>query len=287
VAVKRGADTIVRTAVLKPRPFETSPTADVLYLSVPVRGARRRVIVTRPHRAGRLPAMMIMQGVGCYSLDGTDRRSGYGRVISAFEDKGYVTMRVEKTGERDSEGPPCTDLSATADLEAEGYIAGLKALKSYDFVDPARIVVFAHSMGPVVGSMAVSEVPVRAFVAVETLGTSWYEYDIERVRVQAGLSLAPDEVDAFVREYEPCSQRFFVEKQRAEDLLKTPGCREVLEPFAPVPYTYMQSVADISLGRQWKGTDFPVLVVYGTASAVVSARQGQYLAEMLNRMRPG
>jgi uncharacterized protein len=276
-----------RVATLKPQPYETSPNGEVLYRSVEVRGARRRVIVNRPHRDGKLPAVLVMQGVGCYSLDSADRKSGYGRVVAALEEKGYVTMRVEKTGEGDSEGPPCGDLSATADVEAAGWLAGLRALKSYDFVDPTRVFVFAHSMGPVTGSLIVGEEAVRGWVSVETIGMSWYEYDIERTRVQAGLHSRPDEVDRHVREYEPCSHRFFVEKLRPEELLKTPECSRVLEPLAGVPYTYMQSVADISLGRQWRGGDFPVLVVYGTASSVTTAHQSQYLVDTINRWRPG
>jgi pimeloyl-ACP methyl ester carboxylesterase len=287
VKVRRGAEETVRTAVLKPRPFETSPHAEVLYRSVEAPGGRRRVIVTRPRREGKLPAVLFMQGLGCYSLDGTDRRGGYGRVIDALEQRGYVTMRVEKTGEGDSEGPLCTDLGSTADQEAAGWVAGLRALKKYDFVDPARVFVFAHSMGPIVGSMAVAEEPVRGFLAVETIGTSWYEYDLERVRVQAALNAPPDQVDREVREYAPCSHRFFVEKARPEELLKTDGCGRVLTPLGAVPYTYMHSVADISLGKQWKGGEFPVLVIYGTASPVTTARQSRYLVEIINRWRPG
>jgi pimeloyl-ACP methyl ester carboxylesterase len=284
--VKRGAEEIVLTAVLKARPFETSPHAEVLCRSVEVRGARRRAIVTRPRRQGRMPAVLIMQGLGCYSLDGTDRRSGYGRVIEALEEKGYVTMRVEKTGEGDSEGPLCTDLRSTADQEAAGWVAGLRALKQYDFVDPARVFVFAHSIGPIVGSLAVSEESVRGFIAVETIGTSWYEYDLERTRVQAGLRLRPDEVDVEVRDYELCSHKFFVEKLRPDEL-RAANCERVLTPFGAAPYTYMQSVGDISLGKQWRSGDFPVLVVYGTGSPVTTARQSQYLAELINRFRPG
>jgi pimeloyl-ACP methyl ester carboxylesterase len=94
-------------------------------------------------------------------------------------------------------------------------------------------------------------------------------------------------VDQAVREYEPCSHRFFVEKQRPDQLLETPACRAVISPFGAVPYTYMQAVADISLGRQWKQADFPVLVIYGTASPVTTARQNEYLAEIINRYHPG
>lgn len=287
VAVRHGNDEVVRAAVLKPRPYETSPHADVLYRSVDVRGSRKRVIVTRPHRAGRMPAVLLMQGLGCYSLDGTDRKSGYGRILSALEEKGFVTMRVEKTGEGDSEGPSCSDLSATPDLEADGWLAGLRALKTYDFVDPAKVFVLAHSMGPVVGSLISGEEPVRGFIAVETVGTSWFEYDLERLRVQVGLRSTPEATDASVREYEPCAHRFFIEKQRPEELLKTPACQRVLAPFGPVPYTYMQAVADISLGKQWKAAEFPVLVVYGTGSPVTTARQNRALAELINRWHPG
>ena len=44
---------------------------------------------------------------------------------------------------------------------------------------------------------------------------------------------------------------------------------------------------EISLGQQWKGGVFPVLVIYGTASPITTARQSQYLVELINRWRPG
>jgi len=274
--------------VLQPRPLETAPNAEVLYRSIGVRGLRRRVIVTRPNNhPGRLPAVLLMPGLGCESLDNIDRKTGYGAVIAAFEERGYVTMRVEKTGEGDSQGPLCTDFAATPDLEAEGYLAGLRALKTYDFVDPQKVFVFAHSMGPVVGSLAVAQEPVRGFIAVETVGTSWFEYDLERSRVQHGLHALPDEVDRYMREYEVCSHHFYVEKMRPEDLAATPGCEDMTSPFGPVPYTYMQAVADISLGRQWKEADFPILVVYGTTSPVTTAHQSHYLVDLINRFHPG
>ncbi len=286
--ILRNGESLAKTAVLKPRPLETSPRADVIYASLPVRGSLRRAIVTHPRKPGRRPAILLMQGVGCYSIETADRQSGYGRIVDEFEQRGFVTMRVEKTGEGDSEGPACEDASALPSLEAEGYVAGLRALKKYDFVDPAKVFVFAHSMGPVVGSLAIAQEPVRGFIAVETVGTSWFEYDLERLRLQAGLNgKAPDEVDAEVREYTACSYRFYLGKETSAQLDNTPACRGFTRPFGGTPAAYMQAVADISLGSQWKQADFPVLVVYGTASPVTTARQGRYLAELINRLHPG
>ncbi|MGD0618533.1 MAG: alpha/beta fold hydrolase [Bryobacteraceae bacterium] len=287
IAVTRGAQELNLTATLKPRPFESRPDADVLYWSVNVGSARRRVIVTRPHRNGRLPAILLMQGLGCDSMDGLNSQTGYGAVLAAFEGLGFVTMRLEKTGVGDSEGPDCTDPAATPDLEAEGYLAGLRALKSYDFVDPAKVFVFAHSMGPVVGSLAIAREPVRGFIAVETVGTDWFEYDLERYRVQHSLGAPPDKVDSDLRAYEICSYRFYVEKQRPEDLAKTLGCDIMTAPFGDVPYTFMQAVADISLGRQWKNADFPVLIIYGTSSPVTTSHQSRALVSLINRLHPG
>jgi hypothetical protein len=286
IGILRGSERSVRAATLKPRPYETSPYAEVIYDSVRVRGARRRTIVTRPRRSGKLPAVLFEQGLGCYSLDNTPRNEGYGAVISALEQRGFVTMRVEKTGEGDSEGPACSDLGSLPDLEAAGWLAGLRALKQYDFVDPEKVFVFAHSMGPVTGSLWLGEEKVRGFMAIETVGKIWFEYDIERARVQAVLRLAPDQTDREVREYEVCSHRFYIDKHKPDELAKE-GCSDVLLPFGNVPYTYMQAVADISLGKQWKAADFPVLVVYGTASPVTTAAQSRYLADMINRMHPG
>jgi hypothetical protein len=53
----------------------------VRYQTVKVRDLRRRVIVTRPRREGRLPAVLLMQRLGCYSVDGLDGSNSYGRVI--------------------------------------------------------------------------------------------------------------------------------------------------------------------------------------------------------------
>ena len=288
IGVRRAAGELVLSAILQPRPLETSPHADIRYETLEVQGARRRAIVARPHREGRMPAVLLMQGLGCYSIDNLPRQDGYGRVLDEFAQRGFVTMRVEKTGEGDSEGIDCSDPRATPDLEAAGYLAALHALKTYDYVDPARIFVFAHSMGPVVGSLAIAREPVAGFIAVETVGTTWFEYDLERLRVQADLSgKTPEEVSEEERKWQVCSFRFYIEKQSPESLAGTPGCSDLTAPFGGAPYTYMQAVADIDLAKNWRTADFPVLVIYGTASPVTTAHQNRYLAEMINRMHPG
>lgn len=287
--VRRGTE-ITNTVVLKPRPFESSADADILYTSVTAGGAKRRVIVTHPKASGRHPAVLLIGGLGCYSLDGElSKPGGYGPILAAFAKNNFATMRVEKTGEGDSEGPACTDPNATAELEAQGYIAGLHALKGYEFVDPARVLIFAHSLGPLLGSMVVSREPVRGFVAAETIGRSWYEYGLDNVRRQFALLGEPlDQVDAEVRAHAVCASHFFLQHEPADAVSKLDKhCEEMISSYAGMSATYMQQIGDLSLGKQWKAVDIPVLVIYGTSDPATSADESRYLVTLINSFHPG
>ncbi len=290
VRVLRQGEQMNKAVVLKPRPLETSTAADVLYTSVTVEGTRRRVIVTRPKAPGPHPAVLLIGGLGCYSLDGAlGDPKGYGPILAALVTRHFVTMRVEKSGEGDSEGPACTDLKATAELEAKGYVAGLRLLKTYDFVDAKSIFVFAHSLGPLIGSMVVVQESINGFVAAETIGRSWFEYELENVRRQGALAgNPPDQVDADVRAHADCAYHFFLMHETADEVSRRgTACAGMIRSYAGVPYPYMQQIADLSLGKQWKQADIPVLVMYGTSDPATSADEGRYLAEIINRVHPG
>lgn len=290
IQLLRNGEQLTKAVTLKPRPYETSPDADVLYRSVTAGGARRRVIITHPKAPGKYPAVMIIGGLGCYSLDGElNRNHGYGPILAMLAKNSFVTLRVEKTGEGDSEGPLCTDLKATAELEAAGYVAGLRLLKTYDFVDSARVFVFAHSLGPLVGSLVVPQEPVRGFIAAETIGRSWFEYMLENVRRQFALVGKPlDEVDAAVREREPCNFHFLVLHESAESVSRLgKPCADMISSYGGVPETYMHQIGDLSLAKQWKQVDIPVLVVYGSSDPATSADESRYLVDIINSFHPG
>lgn len=290
IGLFRAGQKMTKTVTLKPRPFEVTPDATVLYRSVQAEGARRRVIITRPKAAGHYPAVLLMGGLGCYSLDGElTRDSGYGPILRTLLKHDLVTLRVEKTGEGDSEGPACTDERATAELEAEGYVAGLRALKGYDFVDPSTVFVFAHSLGPLIASLVLPHESVRGVVAAETIGRSWFEYGLENVRRQSTLVGKPlDQVDAEVRAHEKCAHDFFVLHEPAEEVVKHgEQCGEMIRSYAGVPGPYMQQIGDLNLAKQWKQIDVPVLVIYGTSDPATSADESRYLVEIINTFHLG
>ena len=284
IVLQRAGATMTKEGTLGARPLERQADYEIDYDSVDAGGAKRRVIITRPRDAAKHPAVLLLGGIGCYSLDGLLRSAepadSYGKLLDAWTRAGYITMRVEKSGMGDSEGPPCNDPRADFDAEVRGYAAGLAKLESMSNVDSRTIFLFAHSIGPLAAARVASEHPVRAVVVAETVGTSWLEYEITNARRQLLRSGMPyDEVDRRVRRHEVCAHRFYVEKQ------VDASCTS--EIIAPQPHTYMQQIGALDLAPLWKKIDAPVLIFYGTADFVTDDYQHQYLRDMINAFHPG
>src|SRR6185436_19701388 len=104
----------------------------------------RRVIITRPRDERRHPAVLLIGGIGCYSYDaGNDPDNPYRKMLSDLTRRGFVTMRVDKSGMGDSTGAPCAQVDMQNELA--GYVAGLKMLKAKPYVDARRAFIVGHS----------------------------------------------------------------------------------------------------------------------------------------------
>lgn len=127
----------------------------------------------------------------------------------------------------------------------------------------------------------------RGLVAAETIGTDWFEYELENFRRQTLLAGTPyDEAERRARQARACKQRLLLEKQTPEQILKdAPACSDYLE--SPAPYTYMQQLADLNLAEVWKKVGSPALIIYGTSDFLTSAAEHEYLRDLINSFHPG
>ena len=66
-------------------------------------------------------------------------------LVHAIGSQGFVTMRVEKSGVGDSQGPPCDSIGFEEELA--GYQAGLKFLRAHPSVDTQRVFLIGISLG--------------------------------------------------------------------------------------------------------------------------------------------
>jgi dienelactone hydrolase len=173
IDIIRGDERETRSLTLRPQPRETLPGVRFEYGAVTVPdGSRLRTIVSVPEgRAGRGPAVLLIQGGGCGSVDvpmAPDAgQTGLLRTIAA---QGFVTMRVEKSGLGDSQGPACDAIGYTQELD--GYRAALAALKRHPAVHADEVVLLGISLGGAFAPILANESPVRGIVAYGTLGSA-------------------------------------------------------------------------------------------------------------------
>jgi hypothetical protein len=83
--------------------------------------------------------VLLIGGVGCYSIDNISNIDllSMRSWIDSLTANGFVTIRVEKTGVGDSKGTPCNECDFAT--ERQGFLAGLKQLKSLPYVDKGNV----------------------------------------------------------------------------------------------------------------------------------------------------
>jgi len=287
IHLRRTGVALTKQLLVKPRPYEAAAGVDTFYKSVSVDGTLRRVIVTAPKSPGKHAAVLYINGIGCFSQESANLQSNDAKLLYGLTRAGFVTMRVEKSGMGDSEGPPCA--SSKVDLEAErrGYVAGLQALKQYSFVDADNVFLVGISIGGVQAPLIAEEVPVKGIAVINTVIKPLFEYLIDTRRRQNLLDKVPfDEMERKLRLNEVCNHRLLIEKQSFEDVVKnSPECRDYIT--FPAAYTYMQQWAAINPAEEWKKIGAPVLIVYGTSDFVSTIADDAYMAEVINSFHPG
>ena len=278
------------TGILAPeRARETAADFDIVYTAVAAPGGRRRVLVTHPRDSGRHPTILLIGGIGCYSIDQAAGVNAYRDLMYHFARRGYATVRVEKAGVGDSEGGPC--LSTDFETELAGYRAALVAARQYPWVDPAHIYLFGHSIGgieaPILAGESVPAPPVHGVIVLSTVGIGWYEYELANLRHQLEMQhLPPDSVERDMSLKVTCGFRFLIERQSRADLLtQHPDCK----PFVAYPASdaYMQQVAAHSPALAWSGVTGGVLVLWGASDFITSRPEHIELTDAINGEHPG
>ena len=94
--------------------------------------------------------------------------------VDSLTAKGFVTIRVEKTGMGDSKGLPCNECDFHT--EKQGFLDGLKQLKSLPYVDKQNIFIAGFSIGGVIAPLIAQPEPVKGIIVYGTAGRNWLEY---------------------------------------------------------------------------------------------------------------
>jgi uncharacterized protein len=159
IRIQQAGGSRTMTVTLKAYPSEQMDNATVSYGAVESQpGVRLRTITSLPITPARerYPAVLLLQGGGCGSIDTPiGPQVGPADLMHTIGSRGFITMRVEKSGVGDSQGEPCASIGFKQ--EFAGYQAALKALLAYPAVDRDRIYLVGISLGGVFSPLLAAE----------------------------------------------------------------------------------------------------------------------------------
>jgi hypothetical protein len=276
------------TITFLPKMMETNDDFDIIYSSVWSGNNHLRTIITKPKGGSNYPAVLIVGGVGCYSIDNpsvTEIRS-----IKVWADSlakhGFVTMRIEKTGMGDSKGIPCNECDFNT--EKQGCLDGLKQLKSLPYVDKENVFIAGFSIGGVIAPLIAQQEPVKGIIVYGTVGRNWLEYEMDNALRQQMLdNQRADSIDSYMRAEYIRLYGLFVEKKLPQQIIKEhPETAAHLFNY-PMRVEYFQQVADVNIRELWMKTTAKVLAMHGSSDFVSSATEHKLIAETVNHYNPG
>ena len=287
VQILRAGAAKTLTVRLTPAPKENDPDVETIYGAIRVGDTLRRTLTTVPRgRNRRLPAVLIIGGIGCYTVDNpNDPADVYRLLAHDLGRAGIAVMRLEKSGVGDSQGGPCFNIDFNS--ESLSYKIALQALRSDSHVDPEHVFLFGHSIGTVIGPQLAIEAPVAGIIAADGVATNWFEYELLNLRRQAELGGdSPSAVDAELRLKEVCMHRLLIERKSETEIEHDmPACSA--HDRYPVAAAYLQQVAAVNMAELWTHVGVPVLALYGTGDFVTSEEDHRRIVAIVNANHPG
>ncbi|TAE06752.1 MAG: PDZ domain-containing protein [Bacteroidetes bacterium] len=280
------------------RPIETDENAEVIYDYADYKGGKLRVIINKPKKEGKLPAVLFIPGYTCSSIDGLPANHPYAHVVHDFSKAGYVVLRIEKSGLGDSQNTPkCEDCTLTDEIE--NFEKGLLKLQGLPYVDKDKIFIFGHSMGGVVAPALSAKHQVKGVMVYGTTAKSWYEYQLELNRLQSLLVTPKPEpmaYERYCREQAELNYEYFIQKKDLAEIAKNPHKDSLLRvgweydgkgKIYSRNAEYWRQIQDLPLLENWKNTKANVLVLYGGADfQAFSKPDHEQIVYTVNHFRP-
>jgi len=286
--VLRDGRKIHKQVVFTAFPQDKSPFYEAQYSSVQAGGNQLRTIITKPKgsKQQQFPMVLFIQGVGCFSVDNPlSPTETTNRIIDSLSRHGYATMRVDKTGMGDSKGQPC--LESNFQTEANGYKAGLAAIRKLGFVDQQNIFITGFSIGGIMAPIVAEGQPVKGVVVYGTASRNFIEYALQNKRNQAQLQQLPyDSITNLMKTYTAALHLLLTEKQTpAQVLAKYPNAKQLIS--FPQHYSYIQQWQEGNLAAAWKKLNTRVLALRGEADYISYNEDHQLIVDIVNREHPG
>ena len=290
IEVLRGSDLIQRNVQLKPIPKEKHKSIDTYYeATTSPYGITQRVIITKPKKKGKQPAVVLIGGLSCSSIELTpNAKSNWARVIKDLVEKtDMVVMRIEKPGVGDSEGD-CSKSDFHTDIA--GFKAAIKYLKSKPYVDTSKIIVYGSSMGSTLAPMLANEFNLAGVISDGTFFKTWFEHMLEierRIREMSG-DTESEIVEKMNNYYIPLYYGMLIQKKSYQDIVNEYPALEKFNYHSAQhmygrPVEYYQQLQDYDLASEWEKIKVPVRIMRGTNDWIMSSFDNKIIIDVLKK----
>lgn len=280
------------------RPYDTSSLAEILYDWVPSGQCTLRTIVRKPRKPGKLPAVLLVPGYNCGSIENYNQGS-YGALIRSWMENGFVVVTIEKSGLGDSYNcEPCMQVDLVNDIGV--FDAGYRYMENLPYVDNKNLFIWGHSMGGIIAPEIAKKHEPRGVIAFATVFRPWSEFLLEMHRVQYPLDgKSYEETERDVRMMQKIYYELFRLKKSPEQLYENPEYRDMvtreLEYKEPGNtnmwgrhWRFWQQIDSLDMAASWTAVKCPVLSVFGGADFIAcSALEHELITRTVNAAHPG
>ncbi|MBV6646511.1 MAG: alpha/beta fold hydrolase [Cyclobacteriaceae bacterium] len=287
--VKQGNEVKTITVEFPQIEKETHAELDTFYETIiSDYGIAQRTIITKPKVKGGQPAVLLIQGLSCSTIEKYSGRSNnWVRVINDLvEQSGMVVMRVDKPGVGDSEGD-CTETDFYTELE--GYEAAIRSLKSKPYVDTTKIIVYGASMGSALAPYIANKYQLAGVISDGTFFKTWYEHMLEierRIRRMSGDSQSQI-TEKMNKYYIPLYHGMLIQKKTFQQVIDEYPALEAYNYHGPRhmygrPVKYYQQLQDFDFAGEWESLQVPLRIMRGTNDWIMSSFDNHMIMETLD-----
>lgn len=289
LVIKRGVEVFSTEAQLNALPFEEYKGLETHYESiVNDYGIRQRVIITKPKGKTNLPAIFLVQGLSCSSVEKYSGRSNnWVKLINDLAEKSNMVLyRIEKPGVGDSEGD-CGKVDFETELN--GYESALKHLKAKPYVNSNQIIIYGNSMGSALAPYLANKYKLSGVISDGTFFKSWYEHmlEIERRILEIEGKSQEDIYRLMNTVYIPLYYEMLIKKKSFESILKDNPTyaqyhRQGLNYMYGRSMKYYHQVQDFNFAKEWENLKVPVRVRWGTNDWIMTENDNDMIMYVLD-----
>ncbi|MEQ8928003.1 MAG: PDZ domain-containing protein [Fulvivirga sp.] len=291
LTVRRGSEVFEKSVQLNAIPYETHEGLETYYESVTSDyDIKHRAIITKPNNSkSKQPAILFVGGLSCSTLETYPGRDhNWAKMINIIVEKsGMVVMRVDKQGVGDSEGN-CAEGDFEMDLA--GYRAAIRKLKSLEYVDTTKIILYGSSMGSAQSPMLANEFNLAGVISDGTFFKTWFEHmlEIER-RLQQMQGVDESTIVKKMNEgYIPLYYNMLILKKSYGEIIEEYPALAEYNYHSPNhmygrPMEYYHQLQDYDLAGEWERLKAPVRILRGTNDWIMSDFDNDMIIEVLEK----